>query len=42
MTMFPVFLLERVYVADGFVEGGVGLETVEFVDFKTFLVEEEI
>lgn len=39
---FPGGLVERVYVADGFVEGRVALEAVRFVDLDAFLVEEEI
>jgi hypothetical protein len=39
---FPVGLVERVYVAHGFVEGCVALQAVDFVDFDAFLVEEEV
>jgi hypothetical protein len=39
---FPAGLVERVYVADGFVEGRVALEAVDLVDFDAFLVEEHV
>ncbi|KAH4293707.1 hypothetical protein HBH89_132580 [Parastagonospora nodorum] len=38
----PVGLVERVYIADGFVQGRVLFHAVDFVDFEAFLVEEDV
>jgi hypothetical protein len=38
----PVRLVERVDVADGFVEGSILFHAVDFVDFEALLVEEDV